>query len=217
MPARGPNRFSPMKPPPPGPVFHRLSRRQAGRKLGALHSSTNSPRRASDVIASTGGWVSLRSAALAWVQARNAETFLGHSDWRLPNAKELQSLVDYTRAPAVTQSATIDPIFECTSIQNEGDALDWPAFWSSTTHLDGPPDQKGRAAVCFLFGLALGFMSMPPGSPSACSMCMEPAPSAPISNPAIRLDPQRDSGLRVMSCASTISSDWFAVGRCRES
>ena len=35
-------------------------------------------------------------AALAWVQARNAKKYLGHSDWRLPNAKELQSIVDYT-------------------------------------------------------------------------------------------------------------------------
>jgi hypothetical protein len=37
-------------------------------------------------------------AALAWVQARNKEDYLGHNDWRLPHAKELQSLVDYTRA-----------------------------------------------------------------------------------------------------------------------
>ena len=42
----------------------------------------------------------------------------------MPNAKELQSLVDYTRAPAVTQSAAINPIFECTSIQNDGGALE---------------------------------------------------------------------------------------------
>jgi hypothetical protein len=34
-------------------------------------------------------------AALAWVQRKNAEGYLGHSDWRLPNAKELQSIVDY--------------------------------------------------------------------------------------------------------------------------
>ena len=28
-------------------------------------------------------------AALAWVQAKNAKKYLGHNDWRLPNAKEL--------------------------------------------------------------------------------------------------------------------------------
>ncbi|HWI59855.1 MAG TPA: DUF1566 domain-containing protein [Bacillota bacterium] len=104
-------------------------------------------------------------AALAWVQARNTEHYLGHNDWRLPNAKELQSLVDYTRAPAVTQSATLATVFECTAIQNEGGQRDWPAFWTGTTHLDGPPDRKGRAAVCVCFGRALGYMSIPPQAP----------------------------------------------------
>lgn len=37
--------------------------------------------------------------ALAWVQQKNAEKFLGRDDWRLPSVKELQSLVDYTRSP----------------------------------------------------------------------------------------------------------------------
>ncbi len=37
--------------------------------------------------------------ALAWVAQKNAENYLGYSDWRLPNAKELQSLVDYGRSP----------------------------------------------------------------------------------------------------------------------
>jgi len=32
--------------------------------------------------------------ALAWVETRNAGNHLGHDDWRLPNAKELQGLVD---------------------------------------------------------------------------------------------------------------------------
>ena len=56
-------------------------------------------------------------AALAWVQAKNAEKYLGHDDWRLPNAKELQSIVDYTRAPAVTHSPAIDPLFQITQAQ----------------------------------------------------------------------------------------------------
>jgi hypothetical protein len=33
--------------------------------------------------------------ALAYVVDKNSETYLGHSDWRLPNPKELQSLVEY--------------------------------------------------------------------------------------------------------------------------
>ena len=45
----------------------------------------------------------------AWIDAVNAEGgtgFAGHSDWRLPNVKELQSIVDYGRfGPA------INPVF----------------------------------------------------------------------------------------------------------
>ncbi|MGD0089597.1 MAG: DUF1566 domain-containing protein [Planctomycetota bacterium] len=97
-------------------------------------------------------------AALAWVQARNAEKYLGHNDWRLPHAKELQSLVDYTRAPAVTHSAALDPLFQTTQISDG----EYPFFWSSTTHLDGPPDRQGSAAVYVAFGRAQGWMQFPP-------------------------------------------------------
>ena len=57
--------------------------------------------------------------ALAWVQQKNAEKYLGHDDWRLPNVKELQSIVDYTRSPDTTHSPAIDPVFTCTTITNE--------------------------------------------------------------------------------------------------
>ena len=42
--------------------------------------------------------------------------FAGHDGWRLPYAKELHSIVDYTRSPQATGSAAIDPIFEISSI-----------------------------------------------------------------------------------------------------
>jgi hypothetical protein len=93
-------------------------------------------------------------AALAWVQAKNAEKHLGHNDWRLPNAKELQSIVDYTRAPAATQSPAISPLFQVTKL---GDG-DYPFFWTSTTHVGGPPDRRGGAAVYIAFGRATGWM-----------------------------------------------------------
>ncbi len=92
--------------------------------------------------------------ALAW--AENL-TYAGLSDWRLPNAKELQSLVDYTRSPATTNSAAIDPRFQVTPIVNEAGERDFPYFWTSTTHVDG----RAAAAVYLAFGRAGGYMARP--------------------------------------------------------
>ena len=74
--------------------------------------------------------------ALAWVVQMNAANYLGNNDWRLPNAKEPQSIVDYTRSPETTGSAAIDPLFNVTSITNEAGQTDYPAYWSSTTHVN---------------------------------------------------------------------------------
>src|SRR6185503_10559694 len=43
-------------------------------------------------------------------------TLAGYTDWRLPDAKELQSIVDYTRCPDVTASAAIDPLFTLSTL-----------------------------------------------------------------------------------------------------
>jgi hypothetical protein len=97
--------------------------------------------------------------ALAWVQTKNAESYLGYNDWRLPNAKELQSVVDYTRSPDTTQSAAIDPLFTCTGITNEAGKPDYPFYWTSTTHLSSTG--VDAAAVYIAFGRALGYMTSP--------------------------------------------------------
>ncbi|MBK8492930.1 MAG: DUF1566 domain-containing protein [Saprospirales bacterium] len=102
--------------------------------------------------------------ALAWVQEKNAENYLGYDDWRLPNAKELQSIVDYSRSLQTTNSAALDPVFESSTITDEGEMTNYPFGWTSTTHGDGPPDMAYTKAVYVCFGEALGFMEMPPMS-----------------------------------------------------
>lgn len=93
--------------------------------------------------------------ALSWIQQRNNENYLGYNDWRLPNAKEMQSLLDYSRSPDSTSSAAIDPIFNITEITNEGGDIDYPWFWSSTTHQHF--DRFGKSAVYICFGRAMGY------------------------------------------------------------
>ena len=95
--------------------------------------------------------------ALSWVQAKNLANNLGHNDWRLPNAKELQSIVDYTRSPDNTGSAAIDPLFNCTRITNEAGQSDYPCYWTGTTHAS--PDGSGRSGVYIAFGKAMGYMN----------------------------------------------------------
>jgi len=101
--------------------------------------------------------------ALAWVQQKNAESYLGYDDWRLPDAKELQSIVDYARSPSTTGSAAIDPIFDTTSIVDEGGGTSYPFYWTGTTHANWS-NSPGRAAAYVAFGEALGYMEQPPNS-----------------------------------------------------
>lgn len=97
--------------------------------------------------------------ALAWAQTKNTENYLSYNDWRVPNAKELQSIVDYSRSPDATASAAIDPIFNITPIINEGGAEDYPFFWSSTTHANSRSGHEGAGAVYVCFGRAMGYMN----------------------------------------------------------
>jgi hypothetical protein len=80
--------------------------------------------------------------ALAWAQTKNGEKLLGYSDWRLPNTKELQTLVDYTRSAEATAAANvgpaINPLFKVTSITNEAGDADYPYFWTNTSAKANP-------------------------------------------------------------------------------
>jgi len=97
---------------------------------------------------------------LIWEDAlAHAETltYAGYDDWRLPNAKELQSILDHTRSPDTTASAAIDPVFTATSITNEGGQVDYPFYWTGTTHANWTAD-SGRWGAYVAFGRGLGYM-----------------------------------------------------------
>lgn len=106
--------------------------------------------------ADNGAAVSWRQA-LAWADETNAQAFLGHDDWRVPDVKELQSIVDYTRSPEATGTAAIDPVFQATAITNEAGEPDFPFYWSSTTHANWTR-VPGSYAAYVSFGRAMGFM-----------------------------------------------------------
>lgn len=110
------------------------------------------------------GTISDEATGLMWQKAddgkvRNWEEALayaegleesGYSDWRLPNSKELHSLVDYSRSPQTTNSPAIDPIFETTEISDpDGNTGQYPFFWTSTTHLDGANPYNSAAYIAF--------------------------------------------------------------------
>ena len=99
--------------------------------------------------------------ALKWVQTKNSENYLGHNDWRMPNVKELQSIVDYSKSPATTNSPAIDSIFNTTKMKNEDGNEDYGYFWSSTTHIASgrsSEESSGSQAAYIPFGRGMGKM-----------------------------------------------------------
>ena len=130
-----------------------------------------------DFVDNDNGTITDNATGLMWQQAddgftRDWESALtyaeglslgGYSDWRLPNVKELQSIVNYTKAPDVTESAAIDPLFFCTSFNDpDGVSGQYGYYWTGTTHLDGANPYDGAAYIAF--GKAQGKMEVPPGS-----------------------------------------------------
>jgi hypothetical protein len=96
------------------------------------------------------------SSALSYCEGSSSS---GYSDWRLPNVKELQTLVDYSKSPDTSNSASIDAVFDVTGIINEAGLKDYPNYWSSTTHKSLRPNNNGQAGAYVAFGRSMGYMS----------------------------------------------------------
>ena len=123
------------------------------------------------------GTITDAATGLMWQQADDGTTrdwenslsyaeglsLAGHDDWRVPNAKELQSIVDYTRCPSVTNSPAIDPLFSCTAFTDPGGNPDqYGYYWTGSPLMDGPSPYSDASYICF--GEAQGEMEAPPGS-----------------------------------------------------
>ena len=100
--------------------------------------------------------------AMNWEDALSyAEKFsyAGYDDWRLPNVKELQSIVDYSGVfPAINSS-----MFNVTGITNEAGNDDYPYCWTSTTNPYFDPREGDIAGNCFAWYVAFGYAVDPTG------------------------------------------------------
>ncbi len=97
-------------------------------------------------------WAQVPSPAVNWQGALNyAEnlTLAGFADWRLPNIKELQTLVDFTLATATTAATAVAPLNRVLFPTASTPAT---AYWSSTA-LRGLGNNAPTSAALIEFGV----------------------------------------------------------------
>jgi ribonuclease BN (tRNA processing enzyme) len=125
--------------------------------------------------------------AMGWKEAlahARSDRTGGHKDWRLPNVKELQSIVDYSRAADATNASARGPAIA------RGFKLSTPKAWcwTSTTHIE----TGGAYYVCFgLATSALQYQNGPMNAHGAGAIRSDPKTGDP-SRWSQGLGPQRD-------------------------
>ncbi len=77
------------------------------------------------------------SSFIGYVAALNGANFAGHNDWRMPNVKELQSIVNYgNNIPAVSLAFNSGCTPGCT-VLNCSCTTNSNSYWSATTYVAG--------------------------------------------------------------------------------
>lgn len=100
---------------------------------------------------------------LSWQEAlayAESATIAGYEDWRLSNAKELQSIADYSGVfPAMDTT-----VFNLTELINIKGQVDYPFYWSSTSNPVEGSDGAVDLGTVYAWVLAAGYNTDPGGN-----------------------------------------------------